>query len=126
MLTNGVDPVQLTKIQEYTQKAIIQESHKQDPKQKQQDRVLNREQQVTEWGRTHMQELEESIKKLNTTAEAFNIRLRFKVDEETDRIVVKVVEKETEKVIREIPPEQVLNMVAQIQDLIGVLVDSRR
>jgi flagellar protein FlaG len=122
---DGIDPTQLNKIYDYTQKAV-QESQKQDPKQKQQERVLNKDQQVSEWDKSSIEKLEESIEKLNSTAEAFNVSLKFSIDERTDRIVVKVVERGTEKVIREIPPEQVLNMVAQIQDLIGVFVDTRR
>lgn len=126
MKVDGIEHVQLNKIQEYSHKETIRENQKHDPKQKQQDRVLNKEQQVSQWDKTHLQELEESVKKLNSAAEAFNVKLRFSVDERTDRIVVKVIERETEQVIREIPPEQVLNMVAQIQDLIGVFVDARR
>jgi len=57
---------------------------------------------------------------------AFNIKLNFSIDENTERIVVKVIERETERLIREIPPEHILNMVAQIQNLIGVFIDARR
>ncbi len=128
MKVDGIDPTHLNKIQEYSQKAVTRESEKQNPKQKQQDRVLNKDQQLSFWDRTSLEELEESIKKLNTTAEAFNVELRFRMDEKTKdhHIVISVIERETEQVIREIPPEQVVNMVAQIQDLIGIFVDTRR
>lgn len=125
MKVDGIDSAQLNKIHDYTQKAV-QESLKHNPKHKQQERVLNKDQHVLEWNKTSMEELEESLEKLNSTAEAFNVKLKFSIDERTDRIVVKVIERDTEKVIREIPPEQVLNMVAQIQNLIGVFVDARR
>ncbi len=125
MKVDGIDPAQLNKIYDFAQRAV-QESQKQDPKQKQQERVLNKDQKVTEWDKGSMEELEESIEKLNAAAEAFDVSLRFSIDERTDRVVVKVIERKTDKVIREIPPEQVLNMVAQIQDLIGVFIDARR
>jgi flagellar protein FlaG len=122
---DGIDHAQLNKLYDYAQKTV-QEGQKHDPKQKQQQRVLNKDQQVSIWDKSNIEDLEESIEKLNSTAEAFNVSLKFSVDDRTDRIVVKVIERKTERVIREIPPEQVLNMVAQIQDLIGVFVDSRR
>ena len=127
MKVGSVDPVQQSKIQEYNQRStIIEETKAQDPKQKQQDKVLNKFEYVTEFDRSNLEELDEAVKKLNDTATAFNIKLNFSVDERTDRLVVKVIEKDTEKVIREIPPEQVLNMVAQIQNMIGIFVDARR
>jgi len=123
---NSVDPVQLTRIQEYNQKGNLLEKQEFDPKQKQQARVLNKEEQVTHWDKSNLEELDDAVKKLNSTAAAFNVKLNFSVDDQTERIVVKVMEKETERIIREIPPEYVLNMVAQIQSLIGVFVDARR
>ena len=123
---NSVDPVQLTRIQEYNQKGTLLEKQEFDPKQKQQARVLNKEEQITHWDKSSLEELDDAIKKLNSTAAAFNIKLNFSVDDQTERLVVKVMEKETEKIIREIPPEYILNMVAQIQSLIGVFVDARR
>jgi len=123
---DGVDPVQLGKIQEQTQKAVVQESHRQDPRQKQQDRVLGREQRVLEWERTHMEELEDAVGKLNATAQTFNIGLRFLIHEESERIMVQVIDRTDNEVIREIPPEKVLNVVAQIQNIIGLFIDTRR
>ncbi len=125
MRVDGIDPVHLNKVQDQTQKPLIQES-KQDPKHKQQERVLGREQKVGDWDRTHVEELEEALKKVNEAAETFNTGLRFRVHEESERMMVQVVDRTTSEVIREIPPEKVLNLVAQIQDLIGVFIDARR
>ena len=38
-------------------------------------------------------------------------------------VVVDLAENE---VIKEIPPEKILNMVAQIQNIIGLFIDTRR
>ncbi len=71
-------------------------------------------------------EVERAIAKLNETAMTFDIGLRFRKHESTGRWMVQVLNIEEDKIIREIPPEQVLNLVAQIQTLIGVLLDERR
>ena len=128
MKVDGVDPIQLNKVTEFTQKTLVQESQRQDPKREQQERVLGREQQVVEWDGSNTEALDEAIKQMNRAAEAFNVELKFSVHEGTDRVMVQVVNKESQEIIREIPPERVLNMVAQIQTMIGIglFVDSRR
>ncbi len=126
MRVDGVDPIQLNKVTEFTQRSSVQESQRQDPKREQQERVLGREQQVGEWDGSNMEELDEAIQQMNRAAEAFNVELRFSIHEGTERVMVQVLNKQSQEIIREIPPERVLNMVAQIQDMIGVFVDSRR
>jgi len=68
----------------------------------------------------------EAIKKLKQAGDIFNRRLDFRVDEATKRIVVKVIDTETDKVIKEIPPEQLIRLAARIQEMIGLLVDEER
>jgi flagellar protein FlaG len=53
----------------------------------------------------------------------FNRRLKFSVNEEIDRVVVKVVDGSTDKVIKEIPPEEIQKLVARIRETIGILFD---
>jgi flagellar protein FlaG len=126
MKIDGIDPIQLNKIHDQTQKAVVQESHRQDPKQKQQDKVMGREQKVLEWERTHMEDLQEAVEKVNITAETFNVSLRFRIHEESERVMVQVVNLKDNEIVKEIPPEKLLNVVAQIQNIIGLFIDTRR
>lgn len=71
-------------------------------------------------------ETEAAVFKLNRTTEAFNLSLRFKIHDETDRVVVQIIDSKEKKVIKEIPPENLLKLAAQIQDMIGVLLDTKR
>lgn len=52
-------------------------------------------------------------------------RFEFSVHEGTEKIMVKVIDERTDEIIREIPPEEILNMVAKIWELAGILVDKR-
>lgn len=52
--------------------------------------------------------------------------LEFSVHEKTKQIMVKVLDKESGNVIREIPPEKNLDLVAKIWEMAGILVDERR
>ncbi|MFS8543386.1 MAG: flagellar protein FlaG [Limnochordales bacterium] len=67
--------------------------------------------------------LEQLTDGLNRTLKAFDKRLQFLVHEETERIYVKVIDAETGEVIREIPPEKILDLVGHIQQLLGLLID---
>ncbi len=126
MKVDGVDPIQLNRVTEFTQKAVVHEGQRQEAGQKQQERVLGREQPLGEWDGSNIEQLDEAILQMNQAAQALNVELRFSIHEGTDRIMVQVVDKQSQEVIREMPPERVLNMVAQIQNMIGLFVDSRR
>lgn len=126
MKVDGVDPIQLNKVQDFTQKPVVQESQRQDPRKQQQDRVLGREQPLGDWEMSRIEELDGALKKMNQAAETFNVGLRFRTHEATERIIVQVINRDSQEVVREIPPERVLNMVAQIQSMIGLFIDARR
>lgn len=52
-----------------------------------------------------------------------NAQLSFKIHEGTGRTLVQIVEKGTDEVIREIPPEKMLDVIAGIWQWVGVVVD---
>jgi flagellar protein FlaG len=70
--------------------------------------------------------LNEALEKLKTIGDIFDRRLHFEVDEDTKRVIVKVIDTKTDKVIKEIPPEQMVRLAAKIQEMIGLLVDEER
>lgn len=50
---------------------------------------------------------------------------KFEVHEGTGRVMVNLIDTETKEVIKEIPPEKILDLVANIWESIGILVDER-
>ncbi len=50
----------------------------------------------------------------------------FGIHEETNRVTIKIVDKDTEEVIKEFPPEKTLDMIAKVWELAGLLVDEKR
>lgn len=69
--------------------------------------------------------LEKAIMDTNRIIFKDDNRFEFKVHERTGRMMVKLINKETNEVVKEIPPEKILDLVASIWDLVGVLVDER-
>ena len=64
--------------------------------------------------------VEELNKKMNNSEAVYGIH------EETNRITIKIVDKETKETIKEFPPEQTLDMIAKAWELAGILVDEKR
>ena len=54
-----------------------------------------------------------------------NVGLQFAVNEDTGRVVVTVIDESTGKVIREIPPSEVLKLAASLDKTIGIIFDQK-
>jgi flagellar protein FlaG len=53
-------------------------------------------------------------------------KLSFQYHDETNRISITVTDSDTDEVIREIPPEKALDMLAKAWEMAGLLVDEKR
>lgn len=51
---------------------------------------------------------------------------KYGIHEQTNRVTIKIVDKDTDKVIKELPPEKTLDMIAKAWELAGLLVDEKR
>jgi flagellar protein FlaG len=69
--------------------------------------------------------LEQAIAKLNDQMQQSQRRLGFSVDEATDRIVVRVMNKETGELVRELTPEAVVRMADAVGPIKGGLFDEQ-
>lgn len=69
------------------------------------------------------EELESIRENINAALEPINVRLNFTEDQEIGRMVVSVVNSETEEVIRQIPPEAMLKMAQRMEEMTGFLID---
>jgi len=54
---------------------------------------------------------------------AFNKKLRFVVDHNSNQVIVKVIDKDTDKVIKELPPEELQRLHSNLKEAIGLLFD---
>jgi len=68
----------------------------------------------------------EAIEKANKAITVTRTQMEFSIHEKTKEIMVKVINTDTKEIIREIPPEKVLDMVAKMWEMAGILVDERR
>lgn len=50
----------------------------------------------------------------------------FGFHDQTNRVMIKIIDKETKEVLKEYPPEKTLDMIAKVWELAGILVDEKR
>ncbi len=68
------------------------------------------------------EDVENMVEALKDLTETLQTKLNFSVDLGTNDIVVKVIDSDTNQVIRQIPPESLLELQEKMQDLTGFLL----
>lgn len=71
-------------------------------------------------------QLKKAIAEMNKKINNSNEEAVFGVHEETNRVMIKIVDKDTKEVIKEFPPEKTLDMIAKVWEVAGILVDEKR
>ena len=70
------------------------------------------------------EQIKKAVEKLNKNLS--NSEAIFGIHDATNRVTIKIVDKETKEVLKEIPPEKTLDMIAKAWELAGLLVDEKR
>lgn len=70
-------------------------------------------------------ELGNKVEKLNRFFQNLNRDLHFSVHKETGRVIVTVVDAETDKVIRKIPSDEILKIAESLENLSGLLFNKQ-
>lgn len=70
------------------------------------------------------EQLKKAVDEINKKAN--NSEAVFGIHEGTNRVTIKLVDKDTKEVIKELPPEKTLDMIAKVWEMAGILVDEKR
>lgn len=70
------------------------------------------------------EQLHRAVEELNR--QMSNSEVAFGFHEGTNRVTIKIIDKETKEVIKELPPEKTLDLIAKAWELAGIMVDERR
>ena len=68
-------------------------------------------------------DLKKTASNLEQISLAFNRRLQFIVDQDSREIIIKVIDNETDKVIKVLPPEELQRLHSRIRETMGFLFD---
>lgn len=86
--------------------------------------VITPAQNGTQNTKQQNEQIRKAVEQINKKME--NSSAVFGYHEATNRITIKIVDKETKEVIKEFPPEKTLDMIAKAWELAGILVDEKR
>ena len=68
------------------------------------------------------EEANEIVDTLYELTEMLQTSLTFKVDEKTDSVVIKVIDKKSNEIIRQIPNEDILALREKMEEMTGILL----
>lgn len=89
-----------------------------------QDKGKAGEEQGKEEQQASNDQIRKAVEKLNKSMN--NSEAVFGIHDGTNRVTIKIVDKKTKEVIKELPPEKTLDMIARVWDMAGILVDEKR
>lgn len=116
--------------QDSSQQAAINVSARRDDYDQKKDgsdkRDPNKKDDGKELQEVSAEKVHDALAEINKKIAPTQTECSFKYHEKTHRISITVKDKETDKVIREIPPEKTLDMIAKTLELAGILVDEKR
>lgn len=70
-------------------------------------------------------DLANAVDKINEKVQRVLREIKFSVDDKSDRVVIKVIDQQTKEVIREIPPEQIIQMAQDLDKSQGMLLHEK-
>ena len=70
-------------------------------------------------------DLKKAVDRLNKFVETDNVRVEYDVHPQFKDIMIRIIDKKTGDVITEVPPKKILDMVAKMCELAGVIFDKK-
>lgn len=68
-------------------------------------------------------EIRKAVDEINK--KAVNSEAIFGIHEKTNRVMIKIIDKDSKKVLKEYPPEKTLDMIAKVWEMAGLMVDEK-
>ena len=80
---------------------------------------------------TNQQDEEKNLENIKKAVDNLNKNMKntsaiYGIHEGTNRVTIKLVDKQTKEVIKELPPEKTLDMISKVWEMAGILVDEKR
>jgi flagellar protein FlaG len=76
-------------------------------------------------GNGALEKIRAGVERLQKISLAFNKKLQFVVNHESNEITVNVIDPDTDKVIKVLPPEELQRLHSKIEEAIGFLFDEK-
>lgn len=73
-----------------------------------------------------VKKISHNIESADIEINSHNSQIKFSMHRETNQVLGKVIDKETKEVIREFPPEEIVEMIAAMEQRAGLFVDTKK
>jgi flagellar protein FlaG len=70
--------------------------------------------------------IKNAMNEINNKLKPTKTRCEFSYHEEVNRVTIKILDRETNEVVREIPPEESIKVLEKVYEIAGLLVDEKR
>lgn len=70
--------------------------------------------------------IKNAMNEMNNKLKPTKTRCEFAYHEEVNRVSIKILDRETNEVVREIPPEESIKVLEKVYEIAGLLVDEKR
>jgi uncharacterized FlaG/YvyC family protein len=70
-----------------------------------------------------MDDVEHMARLLNGILESLNWNIRLRIDDSHDMIVAQIIDPAKDEIIKQIPPQELLDIMSHLQELVGLLLD---
>lgn len=111
---NGIQPLQ----------DVIQLTNETDTTERQ-ELLLRKENKEEPGEELSLERIKEAVDKLNEHMLGKNAYFDIRIHEKTNRVLIRLIDSESHHVIKEIPPEEALDRLANIWELAGLLIDKK-
>lgn len=118
--SDGKRQMENIQIGEHTAEQAVSDSSKNDSTEQDQSVQGNEAPELL----TGTEAMKKAVEQINKNAR--NSEAIFGIHEKTNRITIKIIDKDTKKVLREYPPEKTLDMIAKVWEMAGLMVDEKR
>ncbi len=68
-------------------------------------------------------QIKKAVEEINK--KAHNSEAVFGIHDKTNRVMIKIIDKDSKEVLKEYPPEKTLDMIAKVWEVAGLLVDEK-
>lgn len=81
---------------------------------------------ATDQNNKQQKRIQHAVETANTRMKHSKTKAEFSYHEATKRISIKIIDEDTDEVIKEIPPQETLEMIEKMWEMAGILVDEKR
>lgn len=70
-----------------------------------------------------LENVKDGLDRIARASEIYNKRVKLRINQDINRVIITIIDKETNKVIKEIPCEEIQNLAKHLKEAIGILFD---